>query len=177
MSTAIHSTTQNLQERTTRSQRLPSSAGRVKRRPHRRPSPLDTPRPSPYRASMLLLSRLPWQQHPRLPVQLVLRRILTFMNFYRKVIVGLAARHRLPSMFGFRESVEDGGLMSYGPNLREEFRRAASYVAKILKGAKPSDLPIQEPMTLELVINMKTAKVLGLTVPPSVLLRANEVIR
>jgi putative tryptophan/tyrosine transport system substrate-binding protein len=126
---------------------------------------------------MLLLSRLPWQQHPRLPVQLVLRRILTFMNFYRKVIVGLAARHRLPSMFGFRESVEDGGLMSYGPNLREEFRRAASYVAKILKGAKPSDLPIQEPMTLELVINMKTAKVLGLTVPPSVLLRANEVIR
>jgi ABC-type uncharacterized transport system substrate-binding protein len=126
---------------------------------------------------MLLLSRLPWQQHPRLPVQLVLRRILTFMNFYRKVIVGLAARHRLPSMFGFRESVEDGGLMSYGPDLREEFRRAASYVAKILKGAKPSDLPIQEPMTLELVINMKTAKVLGLTVPPSVLLRANEVIR
>lgn len=99
-----------------------------------------------------------------------------FMNLQRKVIAGLAARYRLPSMFGFRESVEDGGLMSYGANLRGEFRRAAGYVARILKGAKPSDLPIQEPTTFELVINPKTAKALGLTIPQTLLLRADQVI-
>jgi putative ABC transport system substrate-binding protein len=100
-----------------------------------------------------------------------------FMNFQRKVISGLAARHRLPSMYGFRESVDDGGLISYGANLRDEYRRAGGYVAKILKGAKPADLPIQQPTKFELVINLKTAKALGLTIPPSLLLRADEVIQ
>ena len=99
-----------------------------------------------------------------------------FMNFQRKTITALAARHRLPTMFGFRESVDDGGLMSYGANLRDEFRRAAGYVAKILRGSKPSDLPIQQPTKFELIINLKTAKALGLTVPPSLLLRADQVI-
>jgi putative tryptophan/tyrosine transport system substrate-binding protein len=99
-----------------------------------------------------------------------------FMNFQRKVIAGLAARDHLPTMYGFRESVDDGGLMSYGANIRNEFRRAAGYVAKILKGAKPGDLPIEQPTKFELVINMKTAKTLGLTIPPSLLLRADQVI-
>jgi len=99
-----------------------------------------------------------------------------FMNFQRKRVAGLAAQHRLPTMFGFRESVDDGGLMSYGANLRDEYRRAAGYVAKILKGAKPSDLPIQQPTTFELIINMKTAKALGVTISPSLLLRADQVI-
>ena len=99
-----------------------------------------------------------------------------FMNFHRRVIAGLAVRHRLPSMFGFRESVEDGGLISYGANLLDEYRRAAGYVAKILKGAKPVDLPIQQPTKFELVINLKTAKALGLTIAPSLLARADQVI-
>jgi putative ABC transport system substrate-binding protein len=99
-----------------------------------------------------------------------------FMNFHRKAIARLATRHHLPTMFGFRDSVDDGGLMSYGANLRDEFRRAAGYVAKILKGAKPADLPIEQPTKFELVVNLKTAKALGLTIPPSLLQRADQVI-
>ena len=100
-----------------------------------------------------------------------------FMNCERKMIAGLAARHHLPSMFGFRESVDDGGLMSYGANIRDEFRRAAAYVARILKGARPVDLPIQQPTKLELVINLRTARALGVTFPASLLTRADEVIQ
>jgi ABC-type uncharacterized transport system substrate-binding protein len=95
----------------------------------------------------------------------------------RALIVDFATRTRLPSSFGWREAVELGGLMSYGVNLPDNFRRAAAYVDKILKGAKPADLPVEQPTTFELVINMKTAKALGLTIPPSVLLRADEVIQ
>jgi len=95
----------------------------------------------------------------------------------RTRIVELAAQSRLPAMYGAKEFAEAGGLMAYGPNLRESFRRAATYVAMILKGAKPADLPIEQPTKFELVINVKTAKALGLTIPPSLLLRADEVIQ
>jgi ABC-type uncharacterized transport system substrate-binding protein len=95
---------------------------------------------------------------------------------YRHLIVEFAAKKRLPGMYGVREFVDAGGLMSYGIDTREVYRRAATYVDKILKGAKPADLPVEQPTKFELVINMKTAKALGLTIPQSVLVRADEVI-
>jgi putative ABC transport system substrate-binding protein len=94
----------------------------------------------------------------------------------RKRIADLALKHRLPTALGAREYVEAGGLFSYSVNYPDQFRRAASYVDKILKGAKPADLPIEQPTKFELVINLKTAKALGLTIPPSLLQRANQVI-
>jgi putative ABC transport system substrate-binding protein len=99
------------------------------------------------------------------------------LNQQGEQIADLATRYRLPSVFSIRESVDVGGLMSYGPSLSDCYRRAATYVDKILKGAKPADLPIEQPTKLELVINMKTAKALGLTIPQAVLLRADEVIQ
>jgi putative ABC transport system substrate-binding protein len=100
----------------------------------------------------------------------------TRMSAYRKIIAEFAEKNRLPTMFDFAEYVEAGGLMSYGPNIPDLFRRAATYVDKILKGAKPGDLPIEQPTTFELVINMKTAKTLGITIPQQLLLRADRVI-
>jgi putative ABC transport system substrate-binding protein len=91
-------------------------------------------------------------------------------------LVDLAAKNRLPTVYSFRTYVEAGGLMSYGPNIADSFRRAATYVDKILKGAKPSDLPVEQPTKFELVINLKTAKALGLTIPQSVLGRADQII-
>ena len=88
----------------------------------------------------------------------------------------LAAKRRLPAMYGSREYTEAGGLMSYGPDYRDNFLRSATYVDKILKGAKPADLPVEQPTRFKLVINMKTAKALGLTIPQSLLLRAGQVI-
>ena len=96
---------------------------------------------------------------------------------YRTQIVGLAAKQRLPVMYGYREFVDDGGLMSYGPDRIDHYRRSALYVAKILKGAEPGSLPIEQPTKFELVINLKTAKALGLTIPQSLLLRADQVIQ
>jgi putative ABC transport system substrate-binding protein len=101
----------------------------------------------------------------------------TFTGDNSKRIVALAAQHRLPAIYGSRASVDVGGLMSYGPSLPALYRHAASYVDKIFKGAKPADLPVEQPIKFEMVINLKTAKALGLTIPQSVLARADEVIR
>jgi ABC-type uncharacterized transport system substrate-binding protein len=101
-----------------------------------------------------------------------------FFYTHRARLVELAAKHRLPTMYGQKAFVVDaGGLMSYGANFHDLFRRAAGYVDKILKGAKPADLPVEQPTKFELAINLKTAKALGLTIPPSVLFRADEVIQ
>ncbi|MFZ1189604.1 MAG: ABC transporter substrate-binding protein [Pseudolabrys sp.] len=96
--------------------------------------------------------------------------------FHRKLIITLAAQHRLPTVYFLRDFVKDGGLISYGPDPVANYVQAASYVDRILKGEKPADLPVQAPTKNELVLNLKTAKALGLTVPPSVLSRADEVI-
>ena len=98
-----------------------------------------------------------------------------FYVIYRR-LVDLAASHRLPTMYVFKEAVQAGGLICYGADIPDLNRRAASYVVRILKGEKPADLPVQQPTRFDLVINLKTAKALGLTVPQSLLARADEVI-
>ena len=99
------------------------------------------------------------------------------INIHRRRILELATKSRLPSTHGDRLWVEAGGIMSYGPDNVDLWRRAATYVDKILKGAKPSDLPVEQPTKFEFVINLKTAKQIGLTIPPNVLARADKVIR
>src|SRR5262245_29324751 len=99
-----------------------------------------------------------------------------FFNFHRQRLVDLAARHRLPSIWEAVAYVRDGGLLSYGPNFADMYRRSAGYVAKILNGAKPSDLPVEQPVRFELTANLKTARTLGITLPPTVIARADEVI-
>jgi putative ABC transport system substrate-binding protein len=96
---------------------------------------------------------------------------------HRKQVVELAAKNRLPGMYPLADYVDAGGLISYGVNNRDMFRRAASYVDRILRGAKPGDLPVEQPTKFELVINLKTAKQIGLTIPPNVLARADRVIK
>jgi putative ABC transport system substrate-binding protein len=100
-----------------------------------------------------------------------------FTGFYRKRIVNLATKSRLPGVYNNARFVEDGGLMSYASDQREEFRRAALYVDRILKGAKPADLPVEQPTKFDLLINLKAAKQIGLTIPPNVLARADRVIK
>jgi putative ABC transport system substrate-binding protein len=111
----------------------------------------------------------------RVEALLVLPNPLLFE--YRKRIVELAAQNRLPALYPYREAVQAGGLMSYDASLPDEFRRLGYYVDKIFKGAKPADLPVEQPTKFELVINLRTAKALGLTIPQSLLLRADEVIQ
>jgi putative tryptophan/tyrosine transport system substrate-binding protein len=100
-----------------------------------------------------------------------------FLLTYRASIVQFMAEHRLPGMFPFREFVQEGGLLSYGPDYTDMYRRAATYVAKILRGVKPADLPMELPTKFELVINRKTAQALGLTMPPTLLFQADEVLQ
>ncbi len=100
-----------------------------------------------------------------------------FLTTHRTRLLELAVRNRLPAVYGLRDWVDGGGLMAYGPSFPEVYRRVAVYVDKILKGAKPGDLPVEQPTKFELVINLKTAKALGLTIPQSLLLRADEVIQ
>jgi ABC-type uncharacterized transport system substrate-binding protein len=98
-------------------------------------------------------------------------------NAHHTQIIEFAVKHRLPSMFGRKEPVEAGGLMSYGPNLEELYRRIPVHVDKILRGTKPADIPVEQPTKFELIINLKAAKQIGLTIPPNVLARADRVIR
>ena len=105
-------------------------------------------------------------------IALRLSKVIT----HRKVIIKVAAQHRLPAVYPLHIFATDGGLISYGPDVVDDFRKAAVYVDRILKGEKPADLPVQAPTKFELVINLKTAKALGLTVPPTLLARADEVI-
>jgi ABC-type uncharacterized transport system substrate-binding protein len=100
-----------------------------------------------------------------------------FLNTHNRLILDLAVKHRLPAMYGGPEVVDAGGLMSYGPGFSDQYRRAATYVDKILRGMKPADLPVERPMKFELVINLKTAKQIGLTIPESVLYRVDRVIK
>jgi putative ABC transport system substrate-binding protein len=100
----------------------------------------------------------------------------SFVQTHRELVISLAARHKLPAVYFERFFVIGGGLISYGPNIADQYRRAAGYVDRILKGEKPADLPVQAPTKLETAINLKTAKALGLTVPPALLARADEVI-
>ena len=100
-----------------------------------------------------------------------------FFHRHQMTLLNLAAKARLPVIYGSRQFTDAGGLMSYGPNYGDVFRRSAVYVDKILKGARPGDLPIEQPTKFEFVVNLKTAKALGITIPQSILLRADEVIR
>jgi putative tryptophan/tyrosine transport system substrate-binding protein len=99
-----------------------------------------------------------------------------FANVHRELLISLAARHKLPAIYFARYFVDDSGLMSYGTDLVEQFRQAATYADRILRGEKPADMPVQAPTKYDLVINLKTAKALGLAVPATMLSRADEVI-
>ncbi len=113
----------------------------------------------------------------RAGTQAIIAHPSTFVATNRARIIDLAAKNRLPAIYASTEYAEAGGLISYGPDLVDNYRRAAVYVDKILKGTKPADLPVQQPTKFEFVINLKTAKQIGMIIPPNVLARADKVIR
>jgi putative ABC transport system substrate-binding protein len=129
---------------------------------------LEAPAPSDFDAAFGAMAK------GRVDALLVIADAMFFAQ--RRRLAELAAKNRLPTMFTFREYVDAGGLMSYGPSLVSQYRQAAVYVDKILRGATPAELPIEQPTKFELVINLRTSKMLGLTIPQSLLLRADEVI-
>ena len=114
---------------------------------------------------------------PKKRAEAILLLATPVLNFQRREVVELAAKNRLPAIYYSAEWVDDGGLMSYGVSFTDLYRRAATYVDRILKGAKPAELPVEQPTKFELVINLKTAKQIGLTIPPNVLARADRVIK
>ena len=114
---------------------------------------------------------------PKLRSSALLVLLSPLVTFHSKRIVELALKQHLPGMYPTRQFTEEGGLMAYGPLIGDLYRRAATYVDKILKGAKPADLPIEQPTKFELMINLKAAKQIGLTIPPNVLVRADRVIK
>jgi putative tryptophan/tyrosine transport system substrate-binding protein len=114
---------------------------------------------------------------PKAHVDAILVVLNPLVTLHSKRIVQLALKHRLPGMYPTRQFAEEGGLIAYGPLIGDLYRRAATYVDKILKGANPADLPVEQPTKFELVINLKTAKQIGVTIPPNVLARADRVIR
>jgi putative ABC transport system substrate-binding protein len=107
----------------------------------------------------------------------VIVQVSSVLNSNRGRVIELAAKHRLPVIYPFREFVDAGGLMTYGVNFTDLYRRSATYIDKILRGTKPADLPVEQPKQFEFVVNLKTAKQIGLTIPPNVLVRADQVIR
>jgi ABC-type uncharacterized transport system substrate-binding protein len=109
----------------------------------------------------------------RVPAILAFPSVLIYRQ--RKAIAEFAVKQRIPTMSGWKDFAIDGNLMTYGPDVREAWRHVATYVDKILKGSKPADLPVQEPIKLELVINLRTAKAIGLTIPPTLLARADVI--
>jgi putative ABC transport system substrate-binding protein len=131
--------------------------------------PVELRGPEEFKAAFAKVAR----QRPQAITMVADRSLLA----HRTQILDFAAKERLPGMYPYRDLVVAGGLMSYSPSYEDLFRRSAAYVAKILKGAKPADLPVEQPNRFELVINLKTAKALGLTIPPSLLQRADEVIQ
>jgi putative tryptophan/tyrosine transport system substrate-binding protein len=118
-----------------------------------------------------------FQEASKVPVDAVLVLVSPVVISQRTQIAELAVKSRLPAVYPWPEFVEDGGLMTYGPSITDLFRRAATYVDKILKGAKPGDLPVEQPKKFEFIINLKAAKQIGLTIPPNVLARADRVIK
>lgn len=114
--------------------------------------------------------------HARTPHSGLILTASAFSGVHRDLIIALAARHKLPATYHERSYASAGGLVSYGPNFIDQYRRAATYVHRIRNGEKPADLPVQAPTKYELVINLKTAKTLGLDIPPTLLARADEVI-
>jgi ABC-type uncharacterized transport system substrate-binding protein len=112
----------------------------------------------------------------KIPTVMTMTTLADMRELVERPLAVLALKHRLPSMFPFTENVEAGGLMSYGADRDDLYRRAAAYVDKILKGVKPADLPVEQASKYQLVVNLKTAKVLGLELPPQLLVRADEVV-
>jgi putative tryptophan/tyrosine transport system substrate-binding protein len=116
-----------------------------------------------------------FSEMPKARTQALLVVLSPLMTLNSKKIVDLAAKNRLPAMYATRQFVEEGGLMAYGPSIGDLYRRAATYVDKVLKGASPAELPVEQPAKFEFFINLKTSKQIGLTIPPNVLARADRV--